>query len=204
MDRRDDYGKLFEDKTLPTKSVLVLQGKYILTQVKSGLLAVNIRRATERILFEKFLHAYSGSGHVTQTTLFPVSVQVGVENVLLFQEHADMLASLGFDISPFGNDTIVVNGVPEGYSAEPGKVQMMVTDLIAVLSDEKSLLPETLASSIAERFAKIGAAGRDPLTSPVEAQRLIDSLFSCANAEYTSSGHRTMIILPVEEIDRKF
>lgn len=204
VDRRDDYGKLFEDKTLPTKSVLVLQGKYILTQVKSGLLAVNIRRATERILFEKFLHAYSGSGHVTQTTLFPVSVQVGVENVLLFQEHADMLASLGFDISPFGNDTIVVNGVPEGYSAEPGKVQMMVTDLIAVLSDEKSLLPETMASSIAERFAKIGAAGRDPLTSPVEAQRLIDSLFSCANAEYTSSGHRTMIILPVEEIDRKF
>ena len=80
----------------------------------------------------------------------------------------------------------------------------MVTDLIAVLSDEKSLLPETMASSIAERFAKIGAAGRDPLTSPVEAQRLIDSLFSCANAEYTSSGHRTMIILPVEEIDRKF
>lgn len=204
VDRRDDYGKLFEDKTLPTKSVLVLQGKYILTQVKSGLLAVNIRRATERILFEKFLHAYSGSGHVTQTTLFPVSVQVGVENVLMFQEHADMLASLGFDISPFGNDTIVVNGVPEGYSAEPGKVQMMVTDLIAVLSDEKSLLPETMASSIAERFAKIGAAGRDPLTSPVEAQRLIDSLFSCANAEYTSSGHRTMIILPVEEIDRKF
>lgn len=133
-----------------------------------------------------------------------MSVQVGVENVLLFQEHADMLASLGFDISPFGNDTIVVNGVPEGYSAEPGKVQMMVTDLIAVLSDEKSLLPETMASSIAERFAKIGAAGRDPLTSPVEAQRLIDSLFSCANAEYTSSGHRTMIILPVEEIDRKF
>ena len=204
VDRRDDYGKLFEDKILPSKSVLILQGKYILTQVKSGLLVINIRRATERILFEKFLHAYSMNSHVTQTSLFPVSVQVGVENVLLFQEHADLLASLGFDISPFGNDTVVVNGVPEGYSAEPGKMQAMVTDLLAVLSDDRSLLPETMASSISERFAKIGASGCDPITSPTEAQRLIDTLFGCSNAEYTSSGHRTMVIIPVEELDRKF
>lgn len=204
IDRRDDYGKLFEEKSLPSRNVLILQGKYILTAVKSGLLAVNIRRATERILFERFLDAYSRNGHVTQTSLFPVSVQVGVENVLLLQEHSDMLSSLGFDIRPFGNDTVVVYGVPEGYSAEPGKMQAMVTDLISVLSDDRSLLPETMASSMAERFAKIGAAGRDVLSSPVEAQRLIDSLFACSNAEYTSSGHRTMALLATDEIDRKF
>lgn len=204
VDRRDDYGKLFEEKSLPSRNVLILQGKYILTAVKSGLLAVNIRRATERILFERFLDAYSRNGHVTQTSLFPVSVQVGVENVLLLQEHSDMLSSLGFDIRPFGNDTVVVYGVPEGYSAEPGKMQAMVTDLISVLSDDRSLLPETMASSMAERFAKIGAAGRDVLSSPVEAQRLIDSLFACSNAEYTSSGHRTMALLATDEIDRKF
>lgn len=204
VDRRDDYGKLFEEKSLPSRNVLILQGKYILTAVKSGLLAVNIRRATERILFERFLDAYSRNGHVTQTSLFPVSVQVGVENVLLLQEHSDMLSSLGFDIRPFGNDTVVVYGVPEGYSAEPGKMQAMVTDLISVLSDDRSLLPETMASSMAERFAKIGASGRDVLSSPVEAQRLIDSLFACSNAEYTSSGHRTMALLATDEIDRKF
>ena len=204
VDSRDDYGKLFEDKTLPTKSVLILHGKYILTQVKSGLLVVNIRRATERVLFERFLQAYSGSGHLTQTALFPVSVQIGVENVLLLQDHADMLSSLGFDIVCSGNDTIVVNGVPEGYSAEPGKVQAMVTDLISVLSDDRSLLPETMASSVAGRFAKIGASGRDCLTSPIEAQRLIDSLFACTNAEYTSTGHRIMTIIPIGEIDKEF
>lgn len=204
VDKRDDYGKLFEDKTLPSRSVLIVQGKYIMTQVRSGLLVINIRRATERILFEKFLQVYSRNAHVTQTALFPVSVQVGVGNVLIFQEHSEILSSLGFDIRPFGNDTVVVNGVPEGYSAEPGKMQAMVTDLISVLSDDSSLLPETMASTMAERFAKIGAAGQDALTSPVEAQRLIDALFACSNAEYTSSGHRIMTILPVEELDRRF
>lgn len=204
VDRKDDYGKLFEEKTLPSKSVIILQGKYILTSVKSGLLVVNIRRATERILFERFLDAFSKNGHVTQISLFPVTVQVGVENMMLFLEHEDLLKSLGFDISQFGNDTIVVNGVPEGYSAEPGKVQTMVSDLIAVLSDDRCLLPGTMASSLAERFAKIGAAEQDPMTSPVEAQRLIDTLFACSNAEHTSSGHRTMTIIPFDEFERKF
>ena len=31
VERRDDYGKLFEDKIAPGKSVLVIQGKYVLT-----------------------------------------------------------------------------------------------------------------------------------------------------------------------------
>ena len=118
--------------------------------------------------------------------------------------HSALLSSLGFDISPFGNDTVVVNGVPEGYSAEPGKMQAMVTDLISVLSDDRSLLPGMMASSVAEKFAKIGAAGRDAPASPVEAQRLIDTLFACSNAEFTSSGHRTMVIMPIEDIDKKF
>ncbi len=204
IDKREDYGKLFEEKTLPSKSILIVQGKYILTNVKSGVLVVNIRRATERILFERFLDSFSKNAHVTQVSLFPVSVQVGVENMLVFQEHSDMLSSLGFDIRPFGNDTIVVNGVPEGYSAEPGKVQTMVADLLSVLSDAHSLLPGTVASAMAERFAKLGAAGQDAITSPVEAQRLIDSLFSCSNAEYTSSGHRTMIIIQTEDLDKRF
>ncbi len=204
VDKRDDYGKLFEEKTLPAKSILIVQGKYILTNVKSGVLAVNIKRAAERILFERFLESFSKNGHVTQVSLFPVSVQVGVENMLVFQEHMEMLSSLGFDIRPFGNDTVVVNGVPEGYSAEPGKVQTMLVDLLAILSDAHSLLPGTVASAMAERFAKLGAAGQDAITSPVEAQRLIDSLFSCSNAEYTSSGHRTMIIIQTEDLDKRF
>ena len=57
---------------------------------------------------------------------------------------------------------------------------------------------------MAEKFAKIGASEDDPVTSTVEAQRLIDTLFACENAEFTSSGHRTMAILTTEEMDKKF
>ena len=155
IQQRDDYGKLFEDKVAPGKAVLMVQGKYIVSTSRSGLMIINAPRAMERILYDRFTEALSMNSHLTQTALFPVTVQVGVENMCLFQEHAEMLASLGFDIAPFGPDTIVVNGVPEGYSAEAGKVMSMVSDLLLVLAEDHSALPEMMVSNMAARLAKL-------------------------------------------------
>ena len=204
VEKRDDYGKLFEDKFAPTKSVLNLQGKYILTSARSGLMVIHVRRAMERIMYDRFLAALSKNGHGTQTALFPVTVQVGVENMYLFEEHSESLLALGFDIAPFGMDTIVVNGVPEGYSVEAGKVQTMVGDLLLVLAEDNSALPEMMTANLASRMARLGALSADNISNPTEAQRLIDSLFECENTEYTSAGKRIMTILPMEDLDRRF
>lgn len=203
-EEKQDYSQLFETKVTPSTQVLVLQGKYLVTPSKSGMMLVNVRRANERILYEKFLSALSLSEHVSQAALFPVQVQVGVENRLIFDENEQMLRSVGFDISAFGNDTIVVNGVPEGYSCEPGKVQKMVSDLIFILSEGHSALPETMRSSMAEKFAILGASSAEAPATPFEAQKLIDTLFACENAEFTASGRRIITIMPLEDIDKKF
>ena len=204
VERRDDYGKLFEDKLAPTKSLLVIQGKYILTTSRSGIMAINIQRAMERIMYDRFLEALSKNGHVTQNALFPVTVQIGVENMCLLEEHSQMLTALGFDIAPFGTDTIVVNGVPEGYSVEAGKVQSMIGDLLLVLSEDHNALPEMMTANMAARFARLGAFNGDSVSNPAEAQRLIDSLFACENAEYTSTGKRVISIIPLEDLDKRF
>ena len=133
-----------------------------------------------------------------------MQVEVGAAARLLFDEHSQMLASVGFDITPFGTDTVVVNGVPEGYSTEAGKVQTMVGDLILVLSDDHGSLPEMMEQSLAQKFAVLGASGGEKPASPVEAQRLLDALLSSDNPEFTSSGRRIISILPLDEIDRRF
>ena len=202
--KKDDYGKLFEDKVMPTRSVLLVQDKYILTTSRSGLMAIHIGRAMERILYDRFLKAFANNVHVTQTSLFPVTVQIGVENMCLFEEHSQLLSSLGFDIAPFGNDTIVVNGVPEGFSAEAGKVQVMVSDLLLILAEDHTALPEMMTANLSSRFAKLGAHSCDSVTNPAEAQRLMDQLFASGNPEYTSGGRRIVTIIPINEIDNKF
>lgn len=204
VEQRDDYGKLFEDKLAPGKSVLMIQGKYIVTSSRSGMMVVNVKRAMERILYDRFFEALSKNVHVTQTALFPVQVQIGAENMCLIAEHGQTLADMGFDIAPFGTDTVVVNGVPEGYSVEPGKIQSMMNDLLLILADDHSALPEMMVSNMASRMAKLGSFNADPVTNPAEAQRLIDQLFMCENAEYTNSGRRVVALIPIEDIEKKF
>ena len=204
VDRREDYGKLFEEKTLPVTQTIILGGKYIVAPARDGLMIVNVRRARERILYDRALAALTKNEHVTQASMFPVKVEVGAANRAVFDDKAELLAKLGIDISPFGTDTIVVNGVPEGYSCEEGKIQTMVSDLLLILSDDSSMLPGVMEAAMAEKIALLGASGCAPLASPMEARRLLDSLLSSGNAELTDNGKRIMAIMTTSQIEKLF
>ena len=204
VDGHENYGRLFEDRVLPASRAMVLQNRYILTPVASGVMVVNIRRARERILFDRNIRALSREAHITQTALFPVVVQVGVQQRPVFDENAELLQSLGFDISPVGNDSVSVGGVPEGFSCEEGRVRQLIDDILIILSEGSGALSEVLRQRMAEKFACLGASGAENITSPQEAQRLVDTLFASDNAEFTSSGKRIVSILSMEDIDKLF
>ena len=204
VEKSQNYGALFENRTLPTQQILVVQGKYILTQSATGLMAVHVRRARERLFFDSFLKALTAEAHVSQQALFPVTVTVGVEGRLTIDAHSETLRKLGFDIAPFGPDSVVVNGVPEGYSAEPGKAEEMVGNLLLILSDDSASLPGVMEQAMAGKFAILGASGSEKLTSPLEAQRLVDALLQSDNPEYTPSGKKIISIVALEELEKKF
>lgn len=204
VDRREDYGKLFEEKTLPVTQTIILGGKYIVAPARNGLMIVNVRRARERILYDRALAALTKNEHVTQANMFPVKVEVGAANRAVFDDKAELLARLGFDISPFGTDTIVVNGVPEGYSCEAGKIQTMVSDLLLILSDDSSSLPGVMEAAMAEKIALLGASSCDPLASPMEARHLLDTLLSSSNPELTGNGKRIMAIMTSAQVEKLF
>ena len=204
VDKNENYGALFEDRTLPTSQILIVQGKYILSQSAGGIMAVNIRRAQERLLHDRFLKALTANAHVSQAALFPVQVPVGVEGRLLIEEHAELLRNLGFDIAPFGNDTVVVSGVPEGYSAQQGVVEGLLADILLILKDEHHTLPGVMEQNLAQQFAVLGACSASPITSPLEAQRLLDALLQSENPEFTSAGKRIIAIIPADELEKRF
>ena len=204
VDKRDDFGKLFEDRMAAMPSLILIQKKYIATTVKSGMLLINIRRALERIMYERFLKALSGGEHVTQQALFPVQVPVGVENRLIFDEHSALLRSLGFDIAPFGNDTIVVNGMPEGFQVDQNSVEEAMAEVLIALSDNHTALPGMMESAMAEKFAKMAASEGKPIETVSAAKSLMDSLFACSNSEYTSNGRKIMTIMTIDDIEKRF
>lgn len=206
VDRRDDYGKLFEDHFGITRSFVTVQDKYIVTNSKSGLLVVNARRAMERILYDRFISGRrdEDADHFSQTLLFPVSVRIGVENVPVIEANSEVLKGFGFDIAPFGSDSVVVNAIPAGYSSEEGRVETMVGDLLLLLQDNHSIISELVRSDMAGKLAVLGASGYDGVRNADEAQRLVDALMASTNPEFTAAGRKTMVIIPADELDRKF
>lgn len=205
VDASQDYGQLFENRTLPASRTLTIQGKYIITPTASGVMIVNISRARERIMYDRTIRILSDAGvHFTQTALFPVEVEVGMDGALVLEGHADLLSRLGFDIRYENGGTVSVEGVPEGYSCEQGKVEVLLRELVNILSEETDSLQEIMNQRLAERIAATSSAGADSVRSPLEAQALIDTLFASDNAEFTSNGRRIITIVSVGDIDKMF
>ena len=206
---KQDYSKLFEEEPIQQQpgritKALVISGKYIVSQAQGGLIVTSVRRARERVLYERFVKALSAGGHASQTALFPVQVRVGADNMQVLLEHAELLKTCGFDIDSLGPDTVVVNGVPDGYSCDAAKVEAMVSDILLILSDGVSSLPGVMEAAMAERFAKLGAAEGDLLRSDYEAGKLLEALFACENAEFTPSGKKIIARMDEDQLEKLF
>ncbi|MBR4809500.1 MAG: DNA mismatch repair endonuclease MutL [Bacteroidales bacterium] len=200
--RQQDASALFQSD--PATDAFVLQGRYIVSRGTSGLMIINIRRAWERIIYERSLASLGGGEHVSQTALFPVQVQVGAAQRLVFDDNLSLLRSLGFDIAPSGTDSILVSGVPEGYSCEPGKIEQLASDLTLVLSDGASELEEVMRQKTAAKFAMLAAANSDVPATPSAVKHLLDTLFASGNAEFTPNGKRIISVLGADEIEKRF
>ena len=196
------YGRLFEEASAAAAGrLLVLQRRYIVTPVKSGMMVVDIRRARQRIYYERYLEKIAEQQQVRQQSLFPVTVRLSAEDCLTLLEQPDLIARLGFDIQDFGGDTVVVNALPEGYPASEDAVKDCLDQLIAALRDDTSLEDQhhLLAAKMAESAAAsgVGSLGAE------EAQLLVDQLFACREPKLTPDGRRCMTIITFEELEKK-
>jgi len=96
--------------------VFQLQNRYIVAVTQDGLLLIDQQRAHERIMYE---HYKKSAQHPinSQQELFPQTIELSSADMLLLKELNDDLKNLGFDIVPFGKETIVVQGVPADLSS---------------------------------------------------------------------------------------
>ena len=201
----EGYGEMFEEKIAESRSILQVQGKYLLTTVKSGLLLIRISRARERILYEKYLRQLDDCTPLVQESLFPTSLELDPISYSLLDEASDLLPKMGFDVSFLPGNTISVNGVPEGYPTDIPSVKNSIDELVILLSDHgrEALNRADGRHEIALSLAKSGSKGPSAQLSHLEAQLLIDSLFGCMEPDRTPEGRVCMSIITTEDLDKK-
>ncbi|MBM3325347.1 MAG: DNA mismatch repair endonuclease MutL, partial [Calditrichaeota bacterium] len=100
------------EPSVPPASIWQVHNKYILSQVKSGVVIIDQHAAHERILFEKAKRALQGQNLNSQQLLFPLLLELSPEDDLLLRDLLPELAKLGFVIREFGKRAFSLEAVP--------------------------------------------------------------------------------------------
>jgi DNA mismatch repair protein MutL len=180
-------------------NILLVQASIMVTTVKSGLMLIHIRRAQQRIWYERLLQEWNDGNTASQRLLFPVSYELPPQDAILLNTVLPDLARMGFDIAPFGPNTFAVQGVPVALPAgeERNVLDEVVEQLKHESSDALGKRSETLLINMARHLSRNTSA----IQQPEAQQALIDELFACSQPEYAPDGKKVFTLLPKDELD---
>jgi DNA mismatch repair protein MutL len=180
-------------------NILLVQGSMLVTTVKSGMMLIHIRRAQERIWFERLLQEWNNGNTPSQQILFPVSYDLPPQDALLLTEALPDLARIGFDIASFGQNSFVVQGVPTELPA--GEEKNVLDEVIEQLKHESGDAVAKRSEMLLTNMAKRLSRNKQAISQSEMQQALIDELFACSQPEYTPDGKKVFTLIRKEELD---
>jgi DNA mismatch repair protein MutL len=182
--------------------IIQLHNKYILSQIKTGLMIIDQHVAHERILYEKALKRLEANLPFSQQLLFPKTIELDPGRYQVLKEIDAFLTKLGFDIKYSGKNTIVIVGVTDDIIAgSEEKVLLEIIDEYAENQREKELEEK---DNIAKSYSCHTAIKAGDKLSEREMRLLIDQLFATSMPYVCPHGRPVVIKISLDEFDRRF
>lgn len=179
-----------------------VNGRYIVTRVKSGLMVIDQFYAHQRIIYDKMLERLASNNPGSQQTMFPQTINFSPANADIMRELMPQLQVLGFMIEPLGTNTFVVSGMPADLdNFDPGELLEKIIDnykknLVDLKSDKTLSLARSLARHLAVKPGKQLAVE--------EMMNIVNELFATKAPESAPDGNPTLRIITLEDISKKF
>ena len=89
-----------------------VQNTFLICEGPSGLFIIDQHAAAERVTFDRVRREYQGRNVTSQALLFPVEVQLGVEEAEFLEANSGAFAELGMDVRVRSAQWVSVHGVP--------------------------------------------------------------------------------------------
>jgi DNA mismatch repair protein MutL len=184
-----------------------LRESFILASGNDGLWIIDQHVAHERILFEKILRDRQVENVQRQRLLMPMLVELKPWQMVVFAAIAGELERNGFEVEPFGPQTLAVKAAPVGL--EGAALERMLSDVIDQSSDltqemEQNENLTTLRSRIA---ASIACHAAIKVNTPLDPTRMEWLLLELAKTEHPTScphGRPIALMYSWKEIQRAF
>jgi len=181
-------------------SNIQLHGKYLISQVKSGMLLIHIKRAKERIIYDDLMHNFMLQPIASQTLLFPFEQSLSMKEKIEWENNKTTLKRLGFDWN-FKGDELEILGIPNYLSDEVLKFAVdSIIQQLTFQDIDKGELAHTLISELATSAALSGTKK----LQKEEVNHLVEQLFQCKEHVYSPNGLKILDTITIDELTKRF
>lgn len=191
-----------EAEVQDSKMLMQFKGRYILSQVRSGLMFIDQHRAHIRILYDRLMKSFNIDNAPTQQLLFPESLHLTSAQSAILDELQDDLGGVGLSISFLGNNDWSVNGVPLGL--DKLNVKDLITELVDSVINGGDTVRATIRDHICRKVATKAAIPYGKALSQEEMEMLHNDLMQLDSPNYDPEGKTIIQIFSTEEINKRF
>ena len=180
-----------------------LHHQYAIFENKEGMVLMAPRAARERIIYERLI-ATNRHPLTSQQLLVPELLELDTRDMGIALEVKPQLEQAGFQLSPFGRNTLRIEAVPAMLPLR--NVGDFVQDLLRVFTSGEVRL--TRARSPFEPFARQLArqyAQQEEMASYLQnPMPLLAALLECEIPYCSPGGKSTLLPFPMSELNRRF
>jgi DNA mismatch repair protein MutL len=191
-----------ENEAQEGKAIWQLHNKYILSQIRTGLMIVDQHVAHERILYERAVASFNNAVPVSQQLLFPQTIEMSSGDFALAKDLIPHLKAIGFELKLFGKNTMVLEGVPTDVKA--GTEGSILQDILDEFKNNQHRVKLDARDNVAKSFSCKAAIKAGDKLSEVEMRVLIDQLFATSMPYVCPHGRPVVIKIALAELDRRF
>ncbi|MDD4631860.1 MAG: DNA mismatch repair endonuclease MutL [Proteiniphilum sp.] len=175
--------------------------KYILTSVKSGLMIIDQHKAHIRILFDKYLEQIKQRKGVVQRVLFPEILELSAAEAATLPSLMNDLEALGFELSPLGNYTFAIQGVPS--EIENVDASLLIRTIIGKGMEAGNDVKTDMQEAMALSFAGMTAIPYGRILTSEEMLLTVSQLFATRTPTYTPDGQKIVSLISDEDLEKK-
>lgn len=173
---------------------------YIVAEGPDGIYLVDQHAAHERVMYEKILLQMSNSGVDKQPMLDPLLVELGPEEMAVFEKSRDELAEIGFEIEPFGDGVVAIRAIPALVQrVDPAERLRLILQELADGGAGSSWLDSVAISAACHTSIRANQS-----LSLTEMRELISELEKTSQPRACGHGRPTMLHMTQVDLEKQF
>ena len=191
-----------QEEKLLFDGIFQLAGGYIICSKNNELYLVNPQAATERVLYDQFKNQFEHHNIAVQTLLFPRMVEFNAADFNLVYSLIEEIKQLGFDISSFGKNTFIINGVP--VINDKSDPQITLEGLISNFRQNEQKLQLEKKENLARSMARNAAMSTIGKMTMMEMELLLSQLFQSPQPNFLPNGKPVFIKISQQGLTEMF